>query len=144
MFLDVINNHLQLKYTTKDKVDSLLWKSFSSGKTTDTGTEGLKMDETGKITATEIKYNNQTKWLSNFEKNDDFWHVISTSSIELVYNRKQYYYSQWDQFLGPLTLSKYDKFQIQFNCMEGSYISFKTYTLNMNFRAWRLSTGVLW
>ena len=68
---------------------------------------------------TDTVVTNKTKWLSNYQENDLFWHIISTSSVELIYNRKQYFYNQWDQFLGPLTLSKYDKFQIQFQCLEG-------------------------
>ena len=67
---------------------------------------------------------NKTKFLSNFDEigaNDLFWNLIPTKSIQLIYNRKQYYYNEWDQFLGPLTLSKYDKFQIQFKCLQGMY-----------------------
>ena len=116
MFLDVINDHLQLKYTTEKKVDrnlsSLLWTSQS-------GLNDIKADESGNLLTEVLETKPKTKWLSNFEENDEFWHVISTSSLELVYNRKQYFYNQWDQFLGPLSLSKYDKFHIQFNCSEG-------------------------
>ena len=66
---------------------------------------------------------NKTNWLSNFDNNDLFWHIISTKSVELVYSRKKYYYNEWDQFLGPLTQSKYDKFQIQFECLKGEVYS---------------------
>lgn len=81
---------------------------------------------------------NKTAWLTNFNESDDvnyyetngylpnvtyhndpFWRILLTDSVEIVYSRKQYYYSEWAQFLGPLTLSKYDKFQIQFECLKG-------------------------
>ena len=81
---------------------------------------------------------NKTAWLTNFNESDDvnyfhthgylpnvtyhndpFWRILLTNSVEIVYSRKQYYYNEWAQFLGPLTLSKYDKFQIQFECLKG-------------------------
>ena len=117
MFLDVINDHLQLKYSIKNRTDqdlsSMLW-------TSQTTLDNIKADESGNLMTEVLETKNEDKWLSNFEENDQFWHVISTSSVELVYNRKQYFYNQWDQFLGPLSISKYDKFQIQFNCSEGN------------------------
>ena len=30
-------------------------------------------------------------------------------------------HSEWDQLLGPLTLSKYDRMQFQFRCLKGFF-----------------------
>ena len=64
---------------------------------------------------------NGSRSISNFENAIDhlFWNLIETESIHLMYERKFFRYSDWDQLLGPITLSKYDKMQFQFRCLEG-------------------------
>ena len=65
-----------------------------------------------------------TRFFSNFEDANThlFWTIIETESIDLLYNRKPKLYSEWDQLLGPLTLSKYDRMQFQFRCLKGLII----------------------
>ena len=135
LFLDVINSHLKLQYkTTETRKLKKLEDVYSQGLNT------LRINEDGLAETTGEFEVNKTIWLTNFNESyvsdvefyetngyypkvtyqyDPFWHILLTNSLELVYSRKQYYYSEWAQFLGPLTLSKYDKFQIQFECLKG-------------------------
>ena len=65
----------------------------------------------------------RVKFISNFDSLVDhlFWNLLEAESIHLVYDRKPKLYSEWDQLLGPLTLSQYDRMQFQFQCHKGSY-----------------------
>ena len=62
-----------------------------------------------------------TKFVSNFDDDNNylFWTIIETEAIHVLYDRKPKLYSEWDQLLGPLTLSKYDRMQFQFRCLKG-------------------------
>ena len=73
--------------------------------------------------------NKRIKFVSNFDNVVDhlFWTIIETESVHLLYDRKPKLYSEWDQLLGPLTLSKYDRMQFQFRCLKGCLV------INMNF-----------
>ena len=64
---------------------------------------------------------NESRSISNFNSANDhlFWTLIEAESIDLMYERKFLRYSDWDQLLGPITFSKYDKLQFQFRCLEG-------------------------
>ena len=61
------------------------------------------------------------KFVSNFDSLVDhlFWNILEAESVHLIYDRKPKMYSEWDQLLGPLTLSKYDRVQFQFQCLKG-------------------------
>ena len=67
---------------------------------------------------------NQTKdivdYVSNFDDIHDrfFWKVISTEVLQVIYHRKAVLYNEWDQLVGPLTFSNYDKLSFQFMCMK--------------------------
>ena len=135
LFLDVINSHLKLQYNTTETRELNSVNDVKSQ-----GLSTLTINEDGLAVTTGTFEVNKTVWLTNFNDssrhdvnyyetngylpnvtyhNDPFWRILLTNSVEIVYSRKQYYYSEWAQFLGPLTLSKYDKFQIQFECLKG-------------------------
>ena len=65
---------------------------------------------------------NETKYISNFNDQDSnsFWNLIETYRIHLTYERKSVKYSEWDQFLGPLMLSNYDKMHFHYKCLKGT------------------------
>ena len=60
-------------------------------------------------------------FVSNFDEVNDhlFWTLLEAESVNLMYERKPIGYSEWDQLLGPITLSKNDKLQFQFRCLQG-------------------------
>ena len=62
-----------------------------------------------------------SKLVSNFDDANRhlFWTIIETEAIHVLYDRKPKLYSEWDQLLGPLTLSEYDRMQFQFRCLNG-------------------------
>ena len=74
-----------------------------------------------------------TRFVSNFDDANKylFWTIIETETIHLLYDRKPKLYSEWDQLLGPLTLSKYDRMQFQFQCLKG--FNYKKYHLKIKF-----------
>ena len=67
---------------------------------------------------------NRTKNIAEYVSNFDdvqipsFWKIISTEVLRLIYERKAALYNEWDQLVGPLTLSNYDKLSFQFRCMK--------------------------
>ena len=60
-----------------------------------------------------------SEYLSNFDAMNDhlFWKILETDNIQLLYNRNPILYNEWDQLLGPLTRSKYDKIHFQRICL---------------------------
>ena len=64
------------------------------------------------------------RFVSNFDSVKDhlFWTILEAESIHLIYERKPIRYSDWDQLLGPITLSKYDKVQFQFSCLKRKFV----------------------
>ena len=138
MFLDVVNTHLRLEYEFHNKSRVLLEKKpdFNVTKLSNNPLFNVKSTLLRNKVNSETLINgylgtdfyanirqkiNETKFITNFDNANDhlFWTLIETDSIDLLYDRKPKLYSEWDQLLGPLTLSKYDKLQFQFNCLKG-------------------------
>ena len=138
MFLDVVSNHLRLEYQFNNKSRILLEKhadfnvnEFSINKLFNVKSTLLRnkvKNETliNGYLATDFYANIEQKthgerFISNFDDANKhlFWTIIETETIHLLYDRKPKLYSEWDQLLGPLTLSKYDKMQFQFQCLKG-------------------------
>ena len=138
MFLDVVNTHLRLEYESKNvsrillkKNDDLDMKKLSGSNVFNVKSilSENKMDNHTLLNGflstdfyARINTNDQkVKFVSNFDNVVDhlFWTIVETESIHLVYDRKPKLYSEWDQLLGPLTLSKYDRMQFQFQCFKG-------------------------
>ena len=142
MFLDVVNTHLRIEYESKNvsrillkKNDELDVKKLSGSKVFNVKSilRENKMDNHTLLSGflstdfyARINTKDQkVKFVSNFDNVVDhlFWTIVETESIHLVYDRKPKLYSEWDQLLGPLTLSKYDRMQFQFRCLKGLRIT---------------------
>ena len=138
MFLDVVNSHLRVEYESKSmssillkKKENLDVKKLSSSFNVESILLENKMDNNTLLDgflSTELYARIDTKdqkikFLSNFDNLVDhlFWTIIETESLHLLYDRKPKLYSEWDQLLGPLTLSKYDRMQFQFQCLKGVF-----------------------
>ena len=136
MFLDVVNSHLRVEYESKSmssillkKKENLDVKKLSSSFNVESILLENKMDNNTLLDgflSTDLyaridTKDHKIKFLSNFDNLVDhlFWTIIETESIHLLYDRKPKLYSEWDQLLGPLTLSKYDRMQFQFRCLKG-------------------------
>ena len=139
MFLDVISTHLHMEYEFKHKSRILLEKNtdfdateLSNKRLFDIKTTLLRNKMNNKtllndfLSVTDfyanIKHKSRgEKSISNFDETNDhlFWTLLETKSVSLIYERQPHRYSDWDQLLGPITLSKYDKLQFQFRCLEG-------------------------
>ena len=138
IFLDVVSNHLRMEYEFHDKSRVLLEKyadfnvtDFSNNKLFNVKSTLLRNELNNQTLingylATDIFVNirqqtHGTRFVSNFEDANRhlFWTIIETESIHLLYDRKPKLYSEWDQLLGPLTLSKYDRMHFQFRCLKG-------------------------
>ena len=78
-------------------------------------------------------------YVSNFEDIHDrfFWKINSTEVLQLIYHRRPVLYNEWDQLVGPLTLSNYDKLSFQFMCMKR-----KVRLLNSDFTQVKRTTNV--
>ena len=140
MFLDSVSTHLRLEYEYQNKSRILLEKH------TDFSTNKFSNNQLFNIKSTLLKnnVNNKTlingylatdfyaninekiqgiKHVSNFDEANKhlFWTLIETETVHLLYDRKPKLYSEWDQLLGPLTLSKYDRMQFHFRCLNGLF-----------------------
>ena len=137
MLLDSVGTHLRLEYKFKNKTRILLEKhadlnitefydnSFFNVKTTLLRNNLNNETLLNGYQATDFYANIQQKihgttTVSNFDEAHThlFWTIIEAETIHLLYNRKPKLYSEWDQLLGPLTLSQYDKMQFQFRCLK--------------------------
>ena len=135
MFLDVVNSHLRVEYESKSmsrillkKKENLDVKKLSSSFNVESILLENKMDNNTLLDgflSTDLyaridTKDHKIKFLSNFDNLVDhlFWTIIETESIHLLYDRKPKLYSEWDQLLGPLTLSRYDRMQFQFRCLK--------------------------
>ena len=140
MFHDSVSGHLRLEYEFQNKSRILLGKNANFNVTEFSKTNLFNVKSTllrnnlnnetlvNGFLATDFYANIKekvkgTKFVSNFDDTYKhiFWTIIETESIHLLYDRKPKLYSQWDQLLGPLTLSKYDRMQFQFKCLKGLY-----------------------
>ena len=140
MFLDSVGTHLRLEYEFQNKSRILLEKhadfnvkEFSDNKFFNMKSTLLRNNVNNNTLingylATDFYANikqkaHGTRFVSNFDKASEtlFWTIIETETIHLLYDRKPKLYSEWDQLLGPLTLSKYDRMQFQFKCLKGLY-----------------------
>ena len=138
MFLDAVRTHLRLEYEFYNKSRVLLEKNSNFNATKFSNNQCFNM----KSTLLRNKVNNETlisgyqatdfyasikqkihgtRFISNFDdaSRHFFWTILETESVHLFYDRKPKLYSEWDQLLGPLTLSKYDRMQFQFRCLKG-------------------------
>ena len=146
MFLDVVNTHLRLEYDSKNvsrislkKNDDLDVKKLSRSNVFNVKSilSENKMDNHTLLNgflSTDFyarinTKDHKVKFVSNFDNVVDhlFWTITKTESIHLVYDRKPKLYSEWDQLLGPLTLSKYDRMQFQFQCLKGFDTKFRIF-----------------
>ena len=135
MFLDVVNSHLRVEYESKSmsrillkKKENLDVKKLSSSFNVESILLENKMDNNTLLDgflSTDLyaridTKDHKIKFLSNFDNLVDhlFWTIIETESLHLLYDRKPKLYSEWDQLLGPLTLSRYDRMQFQFRCLK--------------------------
>ena len=134
MFLDAVSTHLRLEYEFYNKSRILLEKKANHTKLSNNHCFDVKSPLLQNKNETLINgflgtdcYANieqkvdRTRFVSNFNDASRhlFWTIIETESIHLLYERKPKLYSEWDQLLGPLTLSKYDRMQFQFKCLKG-------------------------
>ena len=141
ILLDAVSTHLRLEYEFQNKSRILLEKNTDFNVTEFSNIKFFNI----KSTLLKNKVNNEalingylatdfyanvkqkihgTSFISNFDESnkDLFWTIIETESIHLFYDRKPRLYSEWDQLLGPLTLSKYDRMQFQFRCLKGFFL----------------------
>ena len=141
MLLDVISTHLRMDYEFQNKSRILLEKSanfsvteLSKKQLFDIKTTLLRNEMNNKTLlngflsttdfyATIKRKSRKIKSVSNFDDVNDhlFWTLLEAESVYLIYERKSFRYSEWDQLLGPITLSKYDKMQFQFRCLKGKF-----------------------
>ena len=138
MFLDSVSSHLRLEYEFRNKSRILLEKhadfnvtEFSDNKFFNVKSTLFRNNVNNKslingYLATDFYTNiveiiNGTRFVSNFDKANKhlFWTIIETETVNLLYDRKPKLFSEWDQLLGPLTMSKYDRIQFQFKCLKG-------------------------
>ena len=138
MFLDTVSNHLRLDYEFQSKSRILLEKhaDFNVTKLSSNPMFNLKLTSLRNKVNSETLINGYlatdfyanikqkipgTRYVSNFDDANKylFWTIIEAETINLLYDRKPKLYSEWDQLLGPLTLSKYDRMQFQFQCLKG-------------------------
>ena len=138
IFLDSVSNHLRLEYEFQKKSRILLEKNadfnvtdFSDNKFFNIKSTLLRNKVNDKTLingylATDFYANikqkiHRTKFVSNFDDPNNylFWTIIETEAIHVFYDRKPKLYSEWDQLLGPLTLSEYDRMQFEFRCLKG-------------------------
>ena len=137
MLLDVVSTHLRMDYEFQDKSRILLEKSanfsvteLSKKQLFDIKTTLLRNEMNNKTLlngflsttdfyATIKQKSRKIKSVSNFDDVNDhlFWTLLEAESVHLIYERQSFRYSEWDQFLGSITLSKYDKMQFQFRCL---------------------------
>ena len=65
----------------------------------------------------------QTSILSNFGQYDNstFWQITTSSSLKIFYDRRSTkpLYNQWNKLVGPVSLSGFDHFQIEYDCFKG-------------------------
>ena len=137
MFLDSVSNHLRLEYEFKNKSRVLLEKDadfnvtefadskFFSMKSSSLRNKVSRETLINGFLATDFYANimqkiNGTRFVSNFDDANKhlFWTIVETEAIHILYDRKPKLYSEWDQLLGPLTLSRYDRMQFQFRCLK--------------------------
>ena len=138
IFLDSVGTHLRLEYEFQNKSRILLEKHADLNITEIYENKFFNLKRTllrnnvnndsliNGYLATDFYANvkqkiHGTRFVSNFDKASEhlFWTIIETETINLLYYRKPKLYSEWDQLLGPLTLSKYDRMQFQFRCLKG-------------------------
>ena len=104
LYLDAVNDHFWLKYTQRETSKTLV----------ENGTECYHKTQSEKV-----EFHN----LSNFNRTSlnttMFWQVLGSKTLEISYAKKTVLYNEWDQFLGPVTRSKFDKINFQFICLEG-------------------------
>ena len=141
MFLDSVGTHLRLEYEFQNKSRILLEKhadfnvkEFSDNKFFNMKSTLLRNNVNNNTLingylATDFYANimekvHGSRFVSNFDEGNKhlFWTIIETETIHLLYDRKPKLYSEWDQLLGPLTLSMYDRVQFQFRCLKGLFI----------------------
>ena len=138
MFLDVVSTHLRMEYEFHNKSRILLEKQANFNVTNFSNNQLFNVKSTllrntvnndtlinGYLAtdfyATIKQKMHGTTYVSNFDDayKNSFWTIIETESVNLLYDRKPKLYSEWDQRLGPLTLSQYDRMQFQFRCLKG-------------------------
>ena len=138
MFLDSVTANLRLEYEYRNKSRILLEKhnnfdvsEFSDNKLINVKSTLLENNVDNETLmsgyletdfyADLVQTTKGSKFISNFVKVNEhiFWTIVQTETINLIYERKPKLYSEWDQLLGPLTLSKYDRIQFQFKCLKG-------------------------
>ena len=140
LFLDSVTANLRLEYEFRDKSRILLKKhnnfnvtEFPDNKFFNVKSTLLKNDVSKELLiksylATDFYANikqvvNGSRFVSNFAEGQEhiFWTIVQTETINLVYDRKPKLYSEWDQLLGPITLSEYDRMHFEFSCLKGLF-----------------------
>ena len=153
MFLDVVSTHLRMKYEFQDKSQILIEKNVDLNTTSLSNNQMFNLKSTllkNKVNKPTLmsgflstdfyadvkERKNGTRFISNFDDSNDhlFWTILEAESVHLMYKRQPIRYSDWDQLLGPITLTKFDKLQFQFRCLQGkiNYL-LKFYFKNFNF-----------
>ena len=148
LFLDVVTDHLFISYTNKEVSQFKLEKQAGLNETifkenklfnlsyAESKINGSTFFEGFLTTDFYTKYTTKkkiTEPVSNFQQLDGinirpdlFWKILITNQIRLNYKRKPTLYNQWDQWLGPLTSSKYDKIHFERECLKSelNFVSF--------------------
>ena len=142
MFLDVVNTHLRIEYKFQNKSRILLDKNADFNLTKLSSNQLFNMKSTllrNKVNEETLNKGflstdfyadirqriHETRFISNFDDANDhlFWTLLEAETIDLLYERQPHRYSEWDQLLGPITASKYDKLNFQFQCLKGKFLS---------------------
>ena len=101
--------------TEMDQINELMTKSLSEDDSSWIDT----------LSSVHIKRSlpSQTSILSNFGQYDNsmFWQITTSSSLEVTYDRRltKPLYNQWNKLVGPVSLSGFDHFQIEYDCFKG-------------------------
>ena len=130
--IDTLYGHLKIDAANRDlNTSNANLTGFSSSEMDQINelmTKSLSLDNSSWIdTLSSIhvkrRLPSQTSILSNFGQYDTstFWQITTSSSLEVTYDRRSTkpLYNQWNKLVGPVSLSGFDHFQIQYDCFKG-------------------------
>ena len=130
--IDTLFGHLKINAANRDlntsKANFTGFNSSEVDQINELMTKSLSEDDSSWIdTLSSIhvkrRLPSQTSILSNFGQYDTstFWQITTSSSLEVTYDRRSTkpLYNQWNKLVGPVSLSGFDHFQIQYDCFKG-------------------------
>ena len=130
--IDTLFEHLKINAANRDlntsKANFTGFNSSEVDQINELMTKSLSEDDSSWIdTLSSIhvkrRLPSQTSILSNFGQYDTstFWQITTSSTLEVTYDRRSTkpLYNQWNKLVGPVSLSGFDHFQIQYDCFKG-------------------------